>query len=168
MFTNPEVRSWLSGTLKLSKTQEDEWGRALVKSARPDLATSKMWTGMFGQLLIQEVFPSGWKPKKLAGHAPDWETADYIIEVKTQSWFTPGTAGEKILGVPIKYRNVPQLYGKPLLIVCFGRAECIWFDIPRDDALKSIIQFWQSMGVTYQRGTELAPPSPAPQGSCCE
>ena len=155
MLSNQTVRSWLLGNVKMSKSQENEWGRALVETYRPKKSKAKAWSGILGEELIKELYPYGWKPVKLGGFKPDWETDDFIIEVKTQSWFTKGTAGEKILGVPVKYRNLPAMYNKPLVIVCFGRAESIWFDIERDDSLKRIIEFWKSMKITYQRGSEL-------------
>ena len=168
MLRNTQVHSWLKGTYKATQVQENEWGRAIVKNVRPDLEVSKMWTGMFGQILIQEIFPNGWRPKCMNGHQPDWETPEFIIEVKSQSWFTPGTAGEKILGVPVKYRNVPTLYGKPLRIVLFGRAESIWFGIQKDSALEKITEFWKTMGIEYVKGSELVPPLSAPLDSLNE
>lgn len=157
MLSNQTVRSWLLGNVKMSKIQENEWGRALVAPYRPKNSKAEAWSGVLGEQLIKEMYPDGWKPVKLNGHKPDWETKDCIIEVKTQSWFTPGTAGEKILGVPVKYRNLPALYNKPLVIVCFGKAESIWFDMPRDESLVRITEFWKSMNITYQRGSELIP-----------
>jgi hypothetical protein len=56
---------------------------------------------------------------------PDLETEDNIIEVKTQTFYTSGTAGEKILGSAFKYASIPVLYGKPLIILCIGGAEKI-------------------------------------------
>ena len=50
----------------------------------------------------------------------DLETFKEMIEVKTGSYFTTGTAGEKVPGVPWKYSEVPDLYGKPLLIILIG------------------------------------------------
>jgi hypothetical protein len=161
MLSSQAVRSWLLGNVKMSKSQENEWGCALVEAYRPKKSKAKAWSGILGEQLIREVYPSGWKPVKLSGFKPDWETKDFIIEVKTQSWFTKGTAGEKILGVPVKYRNIPALYKKPLVIVCFGRAESIWFDMPRDESLVRIIDFWKSMNITYQRGSELISPTGA-------
>ena len=61
--------------------------------------------------------------EKIQGVHPDWETEDAIWEVKTRNWSVPGTAGEKILGVPYKYSDVPELYGKPLKIVCVAYQE---------------------------------------------
>jgi len=164
MLSNQSVRSWLLGNVKMSKIQENEWGRALVEQYRPKNSKAKAWSGILGEQLIRELYPDGWTPVKLNGFKPDWETKDFVIEVKTQSWFTKGTAGEKIFGVPIKYRNLPALYKKPLVIVCFGRAESIWFDMERDASLVRIIDFWKSMNITYQRGSELIPPLSAPPG----
>ena len=48
---------------------------------------------------------------------------DAIIEAKTQTFYTDGTAGEKILGCPFKYAEIPDLYEKPLKILCMGGAE---------------------------------------------
>jgi hypothetical protein len=144
------IRQWLRAPVHKSQAEEIAWGRSLSKN-------TAMWSGSLGQSLIQQAFPTGWKPVRKSGHEPDWETSDFVYEVKTQSWLTPGTAGEKILGVPIKYRNVPSLYGKPLRIVLFARAERLWFDLDRDPALLSIIDFWKSMGIEYVRGSELFP-----------
>ena len=54
---------------------------------------------------------------------PDLECDEYVYEVKGRSWTTPGTAGEKILGVPLKYGEVPRLYHKPLQIILVGYQE---------------------------------------------
>ncbi|OGI57311.1 hypothetical protein A3B85_00285 [Candidatus Nomurabacteria bacterium RIFCSPHIGHO2_02_FULL_37_13] len=51
------------------------------------------------------------------------ECDDYIYEVKGRNWSTSGTAGEKILGVPLKYGELPNLYKKPLQIVLVGYQE---------------------------------------------
>lgn len=46
-----------------------------------------------------------------------------IYEVKTSNWWVDGTAGEKVLGTFIKYQDIPELYGKPLKIVCVDGQE---------------------------------------------
>jgi len=51
------------------------------------------------------------------------EVDDAIIEAKAGTFYTGGTAGEKILGCPFKYAEIPDLYGKPLQILCMGGAE---------------------------------------------
>jgi hypothetical protein len=137
-----EVVQWLFGDtsflpaiVKKNKTQdtkklkvlEDTWGRATLKSRRPDLKLDKQWTGIFGEVICSELqYIAGkdaWKPVKKNHHCPDWETELCMLEAKTETHYTTGTAGEKIMGVPHKYRNVPVLYGKPLQIVCMGGAE---------------------------------------------
>lgn len=54
---------------------------------------------------------------------PDLECDEFVYEVKGRSWTTPGTAGEKILGVPLKYGELPRLYAKPLKIVLVAYQE---------------------------------------------
>jgi hypothetical protein len=65
------------------------------------------------------------KPFKKEHYLPDLEVDDAVIEAKTQTYYTGGTAGEKILGCPFKYSEVPDLYSKPLKIICIGGAELI-------------------------------------------
>jgi hypothetical protein len=68
----------------------------------------------------------GWNPRKLKKKnnlEPDWETDDYIVEVKGSNWCIDGTAGEKVQGVPYKYADVPEIFGKPLLIICVAYQE---------------------------------------------
>lgn len=88
--------------------------------------TTGQWSGAFGEQLVKELFaPNIWKPEPKDGYAPDFETPEYMIEVKTGTHLTPGTAHEKIFGVAWKYRHVPSLYGKKLVIVTVGRAEVV-------------------------------------------
>jgi hypothetical protein len=142
LLKEKEVVQWLFGDLsflppieKKNKTQdtkkykvlEDEWGRAILKKKRPDLELKGQWTNKFGEHLIEELYKvlgqNIAKPVNMDGHEPDLETDDYIIEVKTETYYTEGTAGEKILGCPFKYASVPRLYGKPMKIICLGGAE---------------------------------------------
>ena len=96
---------------------------------------NKQWTNKFGEDICKELFillgkdiknatkkscSEGEKEKRFQ---PDFETDEYVIEAKTETYFTEGTASEKILGVPFKYADIPELYGKMLKIVCIGGAE---------------------------------------------
>lgn len=136
------VKQWLFGDLsflpeieKKNKTAdeaklkvlEDEWGRETLKKRRPDLKLDRQWTNKFGEIICEELYmllgKTVTKPEKKDHYQPDLETEDYIIEAKAQTFFTSGTAGEKILGCPFKYSEIPELYGKPLKIVCMGGAE---------------------------------------------
>lgn len=109
------------------KKLEDEWGRNILKKKRPDLKLDQQWTNMFGQHICEELFillgNNPTKPEKKNNCQPDIEIEDFIIEVKTCTYFTSGTANEKILGVPFKYCEIPGLYNKPLQIYCLGGAE---------------------------------------------
>lgn len=115
---------------KQTKTKEDEWGQTTMKQRRPDLRLDKQWTNKFGEHITEEILSllgnkEIFKPIKKQHFQPDLETEDAIYEVKTQTYFTTGTAGEKILGCPFKYAEIPILYGKPLKIVCIGGAELL-------------------------------------------
>lgn len=137
-----EVVQWLFGDLsflppieKKNKTQdtkklkelEDEWGRRILKLRRPDLKLDKQWTNKFGEHICEELLllleKRVSKPVKKEHYQPDLEVEDAIWEAKTETFFTEGTAGEKILGCPFKYCEIPDLYGKPLKILCMGGAE---------------------------------------------
>lgn len=109
------------------KKMEDEWGQSMLAHIRPDLKKSGQWTTVVGerlngelQLMLGQEYV---KPRNIHGYQPDGETNHHIWEVKTQTYFTSGTAGEKILGVPFKYADVPLWYQKSLKIVCLGGAE---------------------------------------------
>lgn len=85
------------------------------------------WTTLLGEKLVFDVLKArGENPRKVIrmdGFEPDWETDKYVYEVKTSNWWVSGTAGEKVYGTFIKYQNIPELYGKPLRIVCVAYQE---------------------------------------------
>ena len=128
LLRNREVLQWIYGDTSFlsNKPMEDRWGQTLMKSRRPDLKMDKQWTNLFGEMIATELYlllgQEVTKPRKLKHYQPDLET-EKIIEVKTQTFYTDGTAGEKILGCPFKYAEIPVLYGKPLTILCIGGAE---------------------------------------------
>lgn len=114
--------------LKEANNVEKAWARSLIGGE------GNQWTTLLCQELVKEVLVAlGRKnvrssEKKQASlrekrYDPDIECDDYVYEVKGRSWSTPGTAGEKILGVPLKYGELPNLYHKPLRIVLVGYQE---------------------------------------------
>jgi hypothetical protein len=109
------------------KAHEDKWGQDMLKLRRPDLKLDKQWTNKFGEHIAEEVYTllgkTVSKPVKKNHYQPDSEVEDAIVEAKAQTFYTSGTAGEKILGCPFKYAEIPDLYGKPLIILCMGGAE---------------------------------------------
>jgi hypothetical protein len=99
----------------------------MLKTRRPDLKLDKQWTNKFGEHLCEEIYILNGKeiskPVKKEHYQPDYEVDDAIIEAKAGTFHTGGTAGEKILGCPFKYSEIPDLYSKPLKILCIGGAE---------------------------------------------
>lgn len=133
LLRNREVIMWIFGYLSffpsiknMSKTStkakykliEDEWGRAVLKTRRPDLKLDKQWTNKFGEHLCEEIYALIGKdiyiPLKKNHYQPDFEVDNAIIEAKTGTFYTDGTAGEKILGCPFKYADIPELYNKTI------------------------------------------------------
>ena len=142
LLRHKEVLQWLNGDLSFLpaidsknkttdegklKVLEDNWGRNMLKKRRPDLKLDKQWTNKFGEHICEELYMLlGYtvsKPEKKEHYQPDLQTDNLIIEAKAGTFYTGGTAGEKILGCPFKYADIPSLYGKPLKIVCMGGAE---------------------------------------------
>lgn len=143
LLENPKVIQWcfkgvtdisLKNTesekkLKESKVIEQNWGNEVIKTIG-----GKQWTTVLCQDLVMEALiklgrknvrtttakKSSIRDKK---YDPDLECDDFVYEVKGRSWSTPGTAGEKILGVPLKYGELPRLYNKPLQIILVGYQE---------------------------------------------
>jgi hypothetical protein len=105
-----------------AKASEKEWGNKMIGQKG-----NGNWTTRLGEDLVRdtlkELGKNPRKPKSIGGYLPDWETDDAIWEVKTRSWTVSGTAGEKVLGTMFKYAQVPELYGKPLRIVCVAYQE---------------------------------------------
>lgn len=143
LIDNPEVIRWcyegitsvsLKNTeseknLKIPKEVEKKWGNKIMGTKG-----GKQWTTRLCQDLVMEALiklgrknvkattakKSSLRDKK---YDPDLECDNYVYEVKGRSWCTPGTAGEKILGVPLKYGELPRLYKKPLQIILVGYQE---------------------------------------------
>jgi hypothetical protein len=144
LLRKKEVIMWLFGDLsflspieKKNKTAdeakykvlEDKWGQDVLKIRRPDLKLDKQWTNKFGEHLCEELYilvgKVVSKPLKKEHYQPDSEIDDAIVEAKAGTFYTSGTACEKILGCPFKYAELPDLYSKPLKILCMGGAERI-------------------------------------------
>lgn len=114
--------------LKKANNFERDWARSVIGGE------GNQWTTELCQDLVKEGLimlgrknvrsttskKSSVRNKK---YSPDIECDDCVYEVKGRSWTTPGTAGEKILGVPLKYGELPRLYKKPLQIILVGYQE---------------------------------------------
>jgi len=123
---------------KLICSLEHKWGREkLIFYKNKGYIGNKVkeetnqWSNIIGECLVKNLLEikgeKVWKPKKkkddIGNVLPDLETDKAVYEVKTRNYCTAGTAGEKTLGTPLKYINIPELYDKPLYIVLVGYAE---------------------------------------------
>ncbi len=143
LLDNPEVIKWcyqgitdvtLATTsrqtdLNRAKKIEDEWGDKVTAGNGGGQWTTKLCQDLVMEALTRlgrknvrkaKIYKSKLSKK---GYQPDLECDQYVYEVKGRNWTTTGTAGEKILGVPLKYGEVPSLYNKPLQIVLVGYQE---------------------------------------------
>lgn len=140
--------------LKANKL-EKEWGCSIIEQTN-----NNQWTTKLGEHLVKNVYLSKGifikRPIQKNGYRPDWETENEIIEVKTRSWTTSGTAGEKVLGVPYKYSDIPRIYNKPLKIVCvayqeyeltYGNTQIFGTNI--SDEKKQMLELWKNMGIEF-------------------
>jgi hypothetical protein len=148
------------------KVLEDGWGRNTLKVRRPDLTLDKQWTNMFGEHLLEELYilegHEVTKPKPKEGKQPDREISTHMLESKAETHWTTGTAGEKILGCPFKYAEVPRLFGKPLRIVCMGGAEVScreqYGNLPGDACTTekaAFVAFFKTMGIEFIGATDI-------------
>jgi hypothetical protein len=143
LLSNPEVIKWcyegitkisLKNTnnekkLKVPKKIEKTWGNKVIQEKNRKQWTTKLCEGLVMEALIclgrKNVRKTTSKKSSIREkkYNPDLECDNFVYEVKGRSWCTPGTAGEKILGVPLKYGEVPNLYQKPLQIILVGYQE---------------------------------------------
>jgi len=122
----PKIEKMVGKTIMVQRREaerkEKVWGNSMINQLN-----NGQWTTLLGEGLVYDVLKlNGENPRKVEiknGFKPDWETDDYIYEVKTSNWCVSGTAGEKVLGTWIKYQNIPEIYGKPLKIVCVANQE---------------------------------------------
>ena len=181
LLRQKEVVQWLFGDTsflppieKTCKTRDDEkykvledtWGREVMKARRPDLNLNQQWTNKFGEHLCEEIYSLLGKvvskPENKEHYEPDFQVDDSIVEAKAQTFFTKGTAGEKILGCPFKYSEVPDLYGKPLKILCMGGAEKVcrekYGNLPGEKCglkKKKFLDFFRENGIEYIGATDI-------------
>lgn len=141
--------------------KEKKWGNKMIGQSG-----NGQWTTLLGEKLVFDILKlKGENPIKVkckGGFKPDWETDKYIYEVKTSNWWVSGTAGEKVLATFIKYQNIPELYGKPLRIVCVANQEheltngkINYFGDNITEKTKKILELALSWGIEYIRFSDL-------------
>ena len=141
---------------------EKKWGNDMIQQT-----DNGQWTTLLGETLVFDVLEMrGENPKRVVrkeGFEPDWETDDYMYEVKTSNWWVDGTAGEKVYGTFIKYQNIPELYGKPLRIVCVAYQEdeltngkTTYFGENITPKTKQLLDMAKEWGIEYIKFSDLA------------
>ena len=154
--------STVSQLKKMRQQEEKEWGNRMIGQQG-----NGQWTTLLGENLVRDVLrlrgENAKRPEKRGGFQPDWETEDFIYEVKTSNWCVDGTAGEKVLGTWIKYQNVPELYGKPLRIVCVARQEydlefgkVKYFGNEVTEKTRSLLEMARTWEIEYVRFSDMA------------
>jgi|TARA_Y100000389_G_scaffold158935_1_gene160555 hypothetical protein len=161
-FVNGQTFKGVSKTNReIAALREKQLGNELIGDV-----SNNQWTTKLGEHLVRDVLEiqgqNPRRPRKIDGYSPDWETDQYIVEVKTRSWCTTGTAGEKVLGVPSKYCDIPLLYGKPLLIVAVGYQEwelrhgqTRYFGKDIKPRIQQQLDMWKSWEITFLPFSEL-------------
>jgi len=144
---------------KTDNKKEKEWGNSIISQV-----DNNQWTTNLGETILKELLlvlrGKVWRPKTINGYKPDWETEDGIYEAKTRNWTTSGTAGEKILGTPYKYANVPLDYEKPLYIITIAYQEyeaSVKFKLfnSRCKRRNKIIDLWKEMDIQFVKCSDL-------------
>ena len=150
--------------LRLKASQDEKrWGNKMIGQE-----TNGNWTTLLGENLVRDILAKKGlnprKPVKKSHYQPDWETDNYIWEVKTRNWTTTGTAGEKVFGVPYKYSDVPILYGKQLRIVCvayqeheltYGNTKIFAEENKISYYKQQMLDLWKEMGIQFVKFSDL-------------
>lgn len=125
--TNDEEKKWGNDILNKhfkyhkekygdKKKLNKQWTTKLCEQIVYEVLIKKKYKNIKSQLSIKST-------KTNKTYKPDFECDTHIFEVKGRNWTTAGTAGEKILAVPIKYAEIPELTGKILNIILVGFQE---------------------------------------------
>ena len=149
---------------EVEKEKEKVWGNLMIGQTN-----NGQWTTKLGETLVFVILrligENPFKPSSINGFQPDWESDNYIWEVKTSNWWVDGTAGEKVYGTFIKYQKIPELYGKPLRIVClanqeneleFGKTK--YFGEEVTEKTKKILELAKTWDIEYIRFRDLVNP----------
>jgi hypothetical protein len=170
LLKNQEVIDWIikkGRWLELKQDKKNKKDKKIEKEWRNSIISTNnnKWTKKLGQIILKEILlvlkGKVWKPKKsINGYKPDWETKDGIYKVKTRNWTTSKTSGEKILGIPYLYSDIPALYGKPLYIILIAYNE---YDLSTNFELfntvcpikTKMIEQWKEMDIEFIKCSDL-------------
>ena len=163
------VLEWLfadkSFIKSLTPKFEKEWGQKTIGYK------TNQWTTKLGESILHDILTINNKyPEKIVDKKrgengkrldPDRDAVDGLYENKTRTYTVTGTAGEKILGTPLKYCECYKLYEKPLYIVCmaYQEVEAIkdfkLFDTTAPERMK-ILEFIETeLHIKFIRATDM-------------
>lgn len=150
---------------KIDKKSELDWGHSIIGYK------TNQWTTKFGERCLYEILElMDLNPRRIENRmkgengkelVPDWMADDALYECKARTYTTTGSAGEKILGTPDKYKECYRLYKKPLKIVCMGYQEKEAEDDfcrfnPKSEEGKKMLDFYKrEFNIEYIKATEL-------------
>jgi hypothetical protein len=153
----------------LNDKEETKWG--ISKCTSP---ATKNWTTCisekFSNELINYLFNkkiNNNKKRKICipdnpDCKPDIEIENYIFEIKCKKWHSNGTAGEKILGTPIKYNQIADATGKYVRIILLAGQEeeavlkYHLFDVSDFDTRNmEQLELWYNQGTQFIKGSDL-------------
>jgi len=160
LLRDMNVIRWIYGDLSFlhNKVEENRWGINIIN--KNGFSINTCWTHIIGEQLCKEIYIIQDNkiriPRKLCKYKPDIEVDNKIIEVKTQTYYNKGSIGEKVLGVPFKYIDIPLIYGKELEIICVGGIEKMSKEkygnlegIMMNDRKRELIEIYKKMGIRY-------------------
>lgn len=176
ILNNQSIQNWVFMThdyVKFHHKKNNKNYKELALIEKCSLGTSITsqsvhWSNSLGENIVYELLKLfGLKVKKRSKvlingrtYIPDLETDYAYYEVKTRNYSTPGTSGEKILGTPLKYIDIPKETGKPLFIVLVGFQEyeaIHMFNLFDNMSLdkRKIIDMYANMGIYYIGASQL-------------
>ena len=160
--TKPQKYLTRKSITENAKKKEREWGNKVINQL-----SNTQWTTLLGEGLVNLILKlnnlNPRKPNKVNAcpFEVDWETDTCMWEVKTRSWTTQGTAGEKVFGTMYKYADIPVIYDKPLKIVVVayqeyelthGNTKIFNTDSARQNQM---LDFAKSCGVEYVKFSDI-------------
>lgn len=172
MEINNDIIEWIIGKkyINMKKNKENNEIEYNTRSKYFKTTSRNQWTNTYGEQLVRFLLEEtnhivfDKKPRLKINNkilCPDIETDNCYYEVKTRNWTTTGTAGEKILGTPLKYCEIPKHTGKRVYIVLVGYQEYeaknnfIIFNPEENSNKKNILDIFKNIGIEYIRCSDL-------------
>jgi hypothetical protein len=135
----------------------------MKKYAKKTIKINNQWTTLLGEFIAENLIERRFNEKceKIKDNhmIVDFTTENSYFEAKTRNFYTPGTAGEKILGSPYKYCNLKDLDKKKLYIILIGYQEYeaihnFKLFSPTGNQIK-ILEFYKTLNIEFIRGSDM-------------